>query len=232
LALLGELFLRRRLSMIRIFIADDHPIVRNGLKQIISEQADMQVVGEAISGDALLLALSQGLPDVLLCDMSMPGRSGIELIKVVKAKWPELPLLVLSIHEDDMYAVQTIKAGAMGYLTKACPSEQLLAAIRRVFSGRLYINQDVAEKLALQMIGSEKLPHSVLSDREHQVFVMMAEGMTVSEIARQLHRSVKTISTHKTNIMQKMSFNNMADLIRYAIEHSLVNVPAGQDSGR
>lgn len=213
--------------MIRIFIADDHPIVRDGLKQIISEQADMRVVGEAVNGDDLLLALREELPDVLLCDMSMPGRSGIELIKTIKADWPDLPLLVLSIHEDDVYAVRTIKAGAMGYLTKACHSEQLLSAIRRVFSGRLYINPDVAEKLALQAIGGEQLPHSVLSDREYQVLVMMAEGLTVTEIARRLHRSVKTISTHKTNIMQKMNFSNMAELFRYAIEHNLLNVPAG-----
>lgn len=211
--------------MIRILIADDHPIVRNGLKQVISEQGDMQVVGEVTDGDSLIESLRQGLPDVVLCDMSMPGRSGIDLIKSIKAQWPKLPLLVLSVHEDDMYAVRTIRSGAMGYVTKASPSEQLLAAIRRVASGRLYINEDVAEKLALQVIGGEQLPHSELSDREHQVFVMMAEGMTVSEIARELHLSVKTISTHKTNIMQKMNWSNMAELIRYAIEHDLVNIP-------
>jgi DNA-binding NarL/FixJ family response regulator len=216
--------------MIRILIADDHPVVRDGLKQIISEQGDMQVIGEAVDGDALLTALRQGLPDVVLCDMSMPGRSGIDLIKTIKAQWPDLPLLILSVHEDDMYAVRTIKAGAMGYLTKASPSEQLLAAIRRVFAGRLYINEDVAEKLALQLIGGEQLPHTGLSDREHQVFVMMAEGLTVSEIAKQLHLSVKTISTHKTNIMQKMDWTNMAELIRYAIEHGLVNTPTGRST--
>lgn len=216
--------------MIRILIADDHPVVRDGLKQIISEQGDMQVIGEAVDGDALLTALRQGLPDVVLCDMSMPGRSGIDLIKTIKAQWPDLPLLILSVHEDDMYAVRTIKAGAMGYLTKASPSEQLLAAIRRVSAGRLYINEDVAEKLALQLIGGEQLPHTGLSDREHQVFVMMAEGLTVSEIAKQLHLSVKTISTHKTNIMQKMDWTNMAELIRYAIEHGLVNIPTGRST--
>lgn len=212
--------------MIRILIADDHPIVRNGLKQLISEHEDMQVIGEVTDGDELFAWLRQELPDVVLCDMSMPGRSGIDLIKTVKAQWPSLPLLVLSVHEDDMYAVRTIKAGAMGYVTKASPSEQLLAAIRRVSSGRLYINEDVAEKLALQFIGGEQMPHSKLSDREHQVFVMLAEGMTVSEIARSLHLSVKTISTHKTNIMQKMGWSNMAELIRYAIEHDLVNLPS------
>ncbi|MFC2971192.1 response regulator [Azotobacter bryophylli] len=210
--------------MINILIADDHPIVRDGLKQIISEQGDMQVHGEAAEGDSLLAALRQGLPDVLLCDMSMPGRSGIDLIKTVKALWPSLPVLVLSVHEDDMYAIRTIKAGAMGYLTKACPSEQLLSAIRRIHSGRLYINEDVAEKLALQAIGGAQLPHSGLSNREHQVFLMLAEGLTVSEIAKALTLSVKTISTHKANIMQKMNLANMSELIRYAIEHGLVNM--------
>jgi len=212
--------------MIRIVIADDHPVVRNGLKQMISEQGDMEVAGEVTNGDELMAHLRQELPDVVLCDMSMPGRSGIDLIKAIKAQWPRLPLLVLSVHEDDMYAVRTIKAGAMGYVTKSSPSEQLLAAIRRVASGRLYINEDVAEKLALQVIGGDQLPHTELSDREHQVFIMLAEGLTVSEIAKELHLSVKTISTHKTNIMQKMNWTNMAELIRYAIEHNLVNIPS------
>lgn len=210
--------------MINILIADDHPIVRDGLKQIISEQGDMRLCGEAAEGDALLALLRRGLPDVLLCDMSMPGRSGIDLIKTIKAQWPSLPILVLSVHEDDMYAIRTIKAGAMGYLTKACPSEQLLSGIRRICSGRLYINEDVAEKLALQAIGGVRLPHSALSNREHQVFLMLAEGLTVSAIAKALSLSVKTISTHKANIMQKMDLANMSELIRYALEHGLVNM--------
>jgi len=217
--------------MIRILIADDHPIVRDGIKQIISEQSDMVLAGEAVNGEELLAALAQGLPDVVLCDMSMPGRSGIELIRAIKAQWPKLPILVLSVHEDDMYAVRTIKAGAMGYLTKACPSEQLVAAVRRVAVGRIYINEDVAEKLALQLMGGDRQPHSVLSDREYQVFVMLAEGLSVSEIAKRLHLSIKTISTHKTNIMQKMNFANMAELVRYSIEKGLVNTPAAKTPG-
>lgn len=210
---------------IRIFIADDHPIVWGGLRQIVSEQDDMQVVGEVASGDALLAALQQGLPDVVLCDMSMPGRSGIDLIKALKARWPNLPVLVLSVHDDDMYAVRAIKAGAMGYLSKASSSEQLLEAIRRVAAGRLYINQDVAEKLTLQAIGKAPLPHAALSDREYQVFTMLAEGLSLSVIADRLYLSVKTISTHKTNIMRKMGLTNMAQLIRYAFEHGLVSAP-------
>lgn len=210
---------------IRIFIADDHPIVWGGLRQIVSEQDDMQVVGEVASGDALLAALQQELPDVVLCDMSMPGRSGIDLIKALKARWPNLPVLVLSVHDDDMYAVRAIKAGAMGYLSKASSSEQLLEAIRRVAAGRLYINQDVAEKLTLQAIGKAPLPQAALSDREYQVFTMLAEGLPLSVIADRLYLSVKTISTHKTNIMRKMGLTNMAQLIRYAFEHGLVSAP-------
>lgn len=212
-------------EMIRIAIADDHPIVRDGLKQIISEQSDMTLAYEAADGDELLDRLGREVPDVLLCDMSMPGRSGIELIRAVRARFPQLAILVLSVHEDEMYAVQTVKAGAMGYLTKACPSEQLLAAIRRVAAGRLYINHDVAERLALQAMGVEDAPHGRLSRREQQVLLLLAQGCTVSESAKRLHLSVKTISTHKTNIMRKLGLDNMAALIRYAMQHGLTNTP-------
>mgnify|MGYP001172740475 CR=1 FL=1 len=212
------------MSVIRIVVADDHPIVRNGLKQLIAEQTDMEVVGEADSGDALLTALRSEQPDVVLCDMSMPGRSGVALIKAISSQAPGLPVLVLSVHEDEMFAVRTVQAGAMGYLSKASPSDQLLAAIRRVASGRLYINLDVAEKLALQTINGNKLPHEALSNREYQVFMMLAKGLTVSVIAEQLHLSVKTISTHKTNIMRKMGLSSLTDLIRYAMQHRLIGV--------
>ncbi len=216
--------------MIRIVIADDHPIVRDGVKQILSEQSDMVVIGEAVSGDELLERLAAELPDVVLCDMSMPGRSGIELIRAIKNQWPKLPVLVLSMHEDDLYVVRTIKAGASGYLTKACPSTQLVAAVRRVAAGRVYVNEDVAEKLALQVMSGTSSPHSVLSDREFQVFVMLAEGLTVSEIAKRLYLSVKTVSTHKTNIMQKMNFANMAELVRYSLEQGLTRASGASGS--
>lgn len=209
--------------MIRIVIADDHPIVRAGLQQIISKVDDMEVVAEAISGQALLTVLEQNNPDVLLCDMSMPGVSGVELIKLLKRTWPQLPILVLSVHEDQTYALRTIKAGAMGYLTKAYPSQHLIAAIRRVAGGRLYIHEDMAEALARQTINIEEGIHVCLSDREREVFIMLAEGLTVTGIAKQLHLSVKTVSTHKTHIMQKMSFTSMTDLIRYALDNGLMS---------
>ena len=170
-----------------------------------------------------MAVLEQDQPDVLLCDMSMPGVSGVELIKLLKRIWPKLPILVLSVHEDQTYALRTIKAGAMGYLTKAYPSQHLIAAIRRVAGGRLYIHEDMAEALARQTVYAEGARHTCLSEREREVFTMLAEGVTVTEIARRLHLSVKTISTHKTRIMQKMSFTSMTDLIRYALDHGLVS---------
>lgn len=209
--------------MIRVVIADDHPVVRDGLRQIISRMDDMEIIAEAVNGEALLAILEQRQPDVLLCDMSMPGIGGVELIKVINRNWPQLPILVLSVHEDQTYALRTIKAGAMGYLTKAYPSPHLIAAIRRVAGGRLYIHEDMAEALARQTFRGEKAAHDCLSDREREVFTMLAEGLTVTEIAKRLHLSVKTISTHKTRIMQKMCFTSMTDLICYALDHGLVS---------
>lgn len=185
----------------------------------------MRVCAEASSGDELLSALQHERPDVVLCDMSMPGRSGIDLVKAIRTKFPGLPVLVLSMHDEEAYAVRTIKAGAKGYITKASPGEQLLTAIRRVAGGRLFINEDVAERLAMHVMGGELLPHTALSQRELQVFVMLAEGMTVTAIGQRLSLSVKTISTHKTNLMRKMGMRNMSELVRYAIEHGLTNTP-------
>lgn len=207
--------------MIRLTLADDHPIMRDGVRRLLAEQPDIEVVGEASDGNELLALLRADLPDVVLCDMTMPGRSGIALLKVVRSEWPRLRILVLSAHADDIYAVRAIKAGAAGYVTKAAPAEQLLTAIRRVAAGRLYIGTEVAEQLALQAITGNSARHEALSDREQQVFLQLAEGHSVTAIARQLHLSVKTISTHKTNIMQKMALPNLAALVRYALEHDL-----------
>ncbi len=175
---------------IRIFIADDHPIVWDGLRQIVSEQGDMRVVGAVASGDALLAALQQQeLPDVVVCDMSMPGRSGIELIKALRTGWPGLPVLALGVDDAGMHA---------------------LPAIRWVAGGRLYIGEDVAGKLAHAASGGTLLPHTVLSKREQQVFTMLVEGLAVSAIAERLYLSVKTVSTHKTNILRKLGVTNIA----------------------
>jgi DNA-binding NarL/FixJ family response regulator len=212
--------------MIRIVIADDHTIVREGLKQVLSAAGDLAVVGEAQNGREVLERVRALDFDVLLLDMSMPGKSGIELIKQVRAEKPKLRILVLSMHEEEQYAVRAIKAGASGYLTKDSASGQLVSAIRKVAGGGAFITDSVAQQLALgAMPQTEGPPHSALSDREFQVFRELVSGKAVSDIAAELNLSVKTVSTHKARIMQKMNMSNPAELIRYAIHHRLVDDP-------
>ena len=210
-------------NTIRVLIADDHAIVREGLKQILGAQADFQVVAEASDGHEALKRVRELDFDVLLLDMSMPGKSGVELIKQVKAEKPKLRILVLTMHEEHQYAVRAIRAGASGYLTKEGASAQLVTAIRKVASGGAYISAEVAEQLALNaMPDATAAPHERLSDREFQVFRMIAEGKSVSEIADRLNLSVKTVSTHKANVLAKMGLSTQGELIRYALENDLV----------
>jgi DNA-binding NarL/FixJ family response regulator len=209
--------------VIRIVVADDHTIVREGLKQLLTAAGDLEVVAEAQNGFEVMDRVRALDFDVLLLDMSMPGKSGIELIKQVHAEKPRLRILILSMHEEHQYAVRAIRAGAAGYLTKEGASAQLVSAIRRVAGGGAYISADVAEQLALgAMPGAKGPPHSTLSDREFQIFRMIAEGRSVSDIAERLNLSVKTVSTHKANILQKMNMSTQAELIRYALTHRLV----------
>jgi two-component system, NarL family, invasion response regulator UvrY len=211
--------------MIRILIADDHAILRAGLKHLLSDASDIVVAGEAGSGNDAL-ALVRELPcDLIVLDMSMPGRSGIELIRLIKAERPKLPILILSMHKEDIFAVRALRAGAAGYLCKDNAESQLEAAIRKVAGGGLYINQAVAEKLAQEMVGGNTavLPHTQLSDREYQVFRDIAAGVGVTEIGQRLSLSVKTVSTHKARIMQKMGFANTAELVQYAVKHQLLD---------
>jgi len=210
--------------MIRIVVADDHTIVREGLKQLLTAAGDLSVVGEAQDGHTVMDLVRSLDFDVLLLDMSMPGRSGIELIKQVLAEKPRLRVLILSMHEEQQYAVRAIRAGAAGYLTKESASAQMVSVIRKVAAGGAFISAAVAEQLALAaMPQTEGLPHTALSDREYQVFQALAAGQTVSEIAVQLNLSVKTVSTHKARLMQKMSLPNQAELIRYALTHKLID---------
>ncbi len=212
--------------MINILIADDHTIMRDGLKRILEGQADLKVVGEAVDGHGVMEWVRKGGFEVLLLDLSMPGKSGVELIKQVKAEAPRLPVLILTMHEEEQYAVRTIRAGASGYLTKESAATLLVEAIRRVASGRLFISPAVAEQLALNLAPTNTaLPHKQLSDREYEVFRLLASGMSVSHIADKLHLSVKTISTHKTRISQKLGANSLADLIKYAMTHDLQSDP-------
>lgn len=212
--------------MIRILIADDHAIVRSGLKQLLSEPVDFNVAGEAANGLEALAQIREQPFDVLLMDMSMPGRSGIELIKLVKASMPKLAILVLSMHKEEQYAVRALKAGARGYLTKESAPDQLVAAIRKVAGGGVFISSGVAERLALELGGNhEATPHTLLSDREFQIFKMIVSGTTIGDIADELSLSIKTVSTHKTRILQKMKMTSSAELIHYAIRHQLVDFP-------
>ena len=213
--------------MIRIVLADDHTIVREGLKQLLLAADGLEIVGEARDGHEAMKAVRELDFDLLLVDMSMPGKSGIELIKQVRAERPKLRMLVLSMHEERQYAIRAIRAGASGYLTKESASRQLVEAIRKVASGGAFISAEVAEQLALGAMPDAKgALHESLSDREFQVFRMLAEGKSVSDIAERLHLSVKTVSTHKSNILQKMRMETVGDLIRYALAHRLVEESA------
>ena len=210
--------------MIKVLLADDHAIVRDGLKQILSRTGDIVAGGEAKDGQEVLRLVRDGKWDLLLMDMSMPGRSGIDLIKQVKSEQPRLPILVLSMHQEHQYAVRAIRAGAAGYLNKDSASELLVSAIRKVVSGGVFVSQTAAELLAREtMGGADAAPHTLLSDREFQVFNMIVQGKTVTEIAAELSLSVKTVSTHKTHVLEKMNLANQAELVRYAIAHQLLD---------
>jgi two-component system invasion response regulator UvrY len=210
--------------MIKILIADDHPVVRKGLREIIEETADMKVVDEASNGQEVLAKVFKKDFDVVLLDISMPGRSGLDILKELKSQLPKLAVLVLSIHPEEQYAVQVLKAGAAGYLTKKSAPEELVAALRKVSTGGKYVSPSLAEKLASALEkGIDKPLHETLSAREYEVMRKIASGKTVTEIARELFLSPKTISTYRTRILEKMRMKKNAELIRYAIKNRLVD---------
>ncbi len=211
--------------MIRVLLADDHAIVRAGLKEILADTGDITVAAEATNGQEVMARIRGQDYDVAVLDMSMPGRSGIELIKQVKDEKPKLRILVLTMHSEEQYAVRALKAGASGYLTKDSAAEQLVAAIRKIAAGGAYFSPETAERLVLDAAPRAEAapPHTLLSDREFQVLQLIAGGQSVGEIARRLALSVKTVSTHKTRILQKMGLANQAELIRYALEHKLLD---------
>ncbi len=210
--------------MIKILIADDHPVVRKGLGEIIEETSDMEVADEASNGQEVLAKVFKKDFDVVLLDISMPGRSGLDILKELKSRLPKLAVLVLSIHPEEQYAVQVLKAGASGYLTKKSAPDELVTALRKVSTGGKYVSPSLAEKLASALeTGTEKPPHETLSAREYEVMRKIALGKTVTEIARELFLSPKTISTYRTRILEKMGIKNNAELIRYAIKNRLVD---------
>jgi len=209
--------------MINVFIADDHAIVRQGLKQIVSDAEDMAVNGEAGNGGDALRQLRQCAPDVLILDIAMPGKSGVEVLKQIKQEIPKLPVLILSMYPEEQYAVRLIKAGAAGYLAKESAPELLVSAIRIVAQGKRFISPSVAELLANELERDSDLPlHHALSDREFQILRLIASGKTVSEIADSLALSVKTVSTYRTRMLDKMKLKNNAELMHYAIKNSLI----------
>ena len=212
--------------MIRVVVADDHAIVREGLKRIVSSLAGMMVLGEAADGAEVMARVRELEFAVLLLDLSMPGRSGMELIRQVHAERPRLRILVLSMHQELQYAVRSIKAGASGYLTKESAPDQLEQAIRKIASGGAFVSAEVAQQLALgAMPGGQTLPHEGLSAREFEVFHLLVAGVSVTDAAARLNLSVKTISTHKSNLMHKMELQSTAELVRYAMTHGLVEQP-------
>ena len=210
--------------MIEVIIADDHPIVRAGLKQIIMEQNDITVSGEAANGAGLLKQVQQRDYDVVLLDLSMPGMDGIDVLKQLKLDKPHLPVIILTVHPETQYALRVLKAGAAGYLNKTSAADELIQAIRKVQRGGKYISTSLAEKIAFALDGETGgLPHESLSDREYQVLCLIGSGKSVSQIADDLSLSVKTISTYRARILEKMKMENNAELIHYAVQNSLVD---------
>jgi DNA-binding NarL/FixJ family response regulator len=208
---------------IKVIIADDHAIVREGLKQILADTKDIVVAGHADNGTDAIKLLRNGPCDVLLLDISMPDRSGIEVLKQIKKEMPKLPVLMLSMHREDQYAVRSLKAGAAGYMNKQSAPDQLVGAIRQVASGRKYISADLAQELANQLDDDRNVPpHETLSDREYQTLIMIASGKTVGDIASDLSLSVKTISMYRSRLLQKMKLRHNAELTHYAIKNHLV----------
>lgn len=213
---------RKGAFMIRLLIADDHTLMREGLKQLFTLQEDIELVGEAVNGAQALERLRQGGVDLILLDMSMPGISGEDLVARVRGHYPELPILILSMHDQPQIAQRALRAGANGYLTKDGDPDTLLAAVRRVASGGRFIDPVIAESMAFETgINGGRPRHESLSDREFQVMRLLARGTSVNEIADMLAISSKTVSTHKARLMEKMEFASNADLVRYAILHGL-----------
>jgi DNA-binding NarL/FixJ family response regulator len=211
---------------LEVLVADDHAIIRDGLKKILADTSDLVVAGEAANGLAVLEKVRSRDWSLLVLDISMPGRNGLDLIKLVKAERPRLPILIFSMHHEEQYAVRAIRAGASGYLSKEGDTDLLLPAMRKVASGGIFISPKVAELLAGDLAPhsqGDRLPHTLLTDREFEVFSRIVRGAGLTAIADELSLSVKTVSTHKTHILAKMNMATQVDLVRYAIEHGLTD---------
>jgi DNA-binding NarL/FixJ family response regulator len=210
--------------MIKVLIADDHPIVRAGLKQVIEKSADMKVAGEALNGQEVLESVSRETWDIVILDFSMPGRSTLDVIKEIRRERPSLPILVLSMHPEAELAPRLLKAGVAGYLMKESATTELVNAIRKIHSGGRYVSPALAEKLAGDLaFETGKQRHELLSDREYQVLLCIAEGRSAQQIAQDLSLSVKTVRTYRDRVMEKLSLKNDVEISHYALEHRLVS---------
>lgn len=209
--------------MIKVLIADDHPVVREGLKQIINKASDIKVFGEALNGQEVLDRLVGESFDAIVLDINMPGRDGIEVLKEIRKEFPKLPVLILSIYPEEQMGVRVLKAGASGFLNKEIAPKELLNAIRKIHTGGKYVSPQLAERLAVAVgTGGESEPHKLLSNREYQVFRLIASGKTINEIAEQLSLSDKTIRTYRDRLLEKMVIKNDVELTHYAIKHKLI----------
>lgn len=209
--------------MIRVIIADDHAAVRRGVKDILADEADMEIGAEASTSQELLELVRKQAWDAVVLDISLPGRSGLEVLSELKQERPSLPVLVHTMHAEDQFAVRALRAGAAGYLTKDSPPTELVKALRKIVAGGKYVGQSLAEKLAGNVDANiDRAPHEALSDREFQILRLLASGKTVSAIADELSLSVKTISTYRSRILGKMKMKNNAELMRYALQQKVV----------
>jgi DNA-binding NarL/FixJ family response regulator len=207
-----------------VLVADDHAIIRDGLRKLLADTHDFVVVGEATNGNAALQAVRARDWALLILDISMPGRNGLELIKLIRQERPRLPILIFSMHHEEQYAVRALRAGASGYLSKDSDMDLLLPALRKLVAGGPYISPKVAELLAMDVSPRlQDLPHKSLSDREFEVFSRIVAGSSLTAIAHALSLSIKTVSTHKSNILAKMQLTGQVDLVRYAMEHQLLD---------
>jgi two-component system invasion response regulator UvrY len=210
--------------MIRVLVADDHPLLRHGLKQVLEQEPDLAEIGEAADSEQALEQIDQKKWDVVILDIAMPGRGGLDVLREIRRRNPTLPVLVLSVHSEDDFAVRAIKAGANGYLSKVNPTTEVLRAIRKVLTGKKYVSASLAEALANALESeNERAPHESLSDREFQVMCRIASGKTVSQIAVEIALSVKTVSTYRARVLEKMHMSTNSELTRYAIQRGLVD---------
>ena len=210
--------------MVRVLVADDHPLLRSGVKQILSQEADFAVIGEAEDAEQVLERIREQGWDVVILDISMPGRSGLDALREIRRLRPNLPVVVLSIHSEELFAVRALRAGASGFISKSDPPGEIVRAIRKVVTGKKYVSATLAETLANVLESETRRPqHEALSDRELQVMSKIASGMTVSEIATEISLSVKTISTYRARVLEKMNMRSNSELTRYALKMGLVH---------